>query len=215
MASLLLLLPGCLLAAAAAAQDPPAPQLFTAELVTDVSDTPIVIEVHLISWTSWSLAARLLGLWHPWALTGSILSSKMVSTTRARSSGWFLVLCSSLAYQVGANFKVQLSTELHWVTIDLGWNWILSPGSSDQNEKWLHNEIKDDPVVGSNTRGAMTVKIITFYDHDAHILFNRHNQLCHWGPRHADNSAFYQLRRQQSTGQHGLCTLWRGGWCWW
>jgi len=43
---------------------------------------------------------RLLGLWHPWALTGSMLSSKMVSTTRARSSGWFLVLCSSLAYQV-------------------------------------------------------------------------------------------------------------------
>ena len=52
MASLLLLLTGCLLAAAAAAEDPPAPQIFTAELVTDVSDTPIVIEVHLISWTS-------------------------------------------------------------------------------------------------------------------------------------------------------------------
>ena len=44
MASLLLLLPCCLLAAA---QDPPAPQLFTAEFVTDISDTPIIIEVHL------------------------------------------------------------------------------------------------------------------------------------------------------------------------
>ena len=30
------------------AQDPPAPELFTAEFVTDISDTPIVIEVPLI-----------------------------------------------------------------------------------------------------------------------------------------------------------------------
>ena len=27
-------------------------------------------------------------------------------------------------------------------------------GNSTLNEKWLHNEITDDPVVGSNTRGA-------------------------------------------------------------
>ena len=45
--SLLLILP-CLLLAAAA--DPPAPQLFTAELVTDIRDTPIVIEVHFIKY---------------------------------------------------------------------------------------------------------------------------------------------------------------------
>ena len=27
-------------------------------------------------------------------------------------------------------------------------------GNSTLNEKWLHSEITDDPVVGSNTRGA-------------------------------------------------------------
>ena len=58
MASLLLLISCSLLAAAAAAQDPPAPQLFTAELVTDISDTPIVIEVHLISWASLYLESQ-------------------------------------------------------------------------------------------------------------------------------------------------------------
>merc|ERR1711892_797336 len=29
-------------------------------------------------------------------------------------------------------------------------------GSSEQNEKWLHSPIKDDPVIGSNTRGTIT-----------------------------------------------------------
>merc|ERR1719234_2974517 len=46
MTSLLLLLPCFIfLAAAAAAVDPPAPQLFTVEFVTDISDTPIIIQV--------------------------------------------------------------------------------------------------------------------------------------------------------------------------
>merc|ERR1712088_555011 len=29
-------------------------------------------------------------------------------------------------------------------------------GNSSLNEKWLHKEIKDDPVVGSNTRGTIS-----------------------------------------------------------
>ena len=32
----------------------------------------------------------------------------------------------------------------------------LTTGNSSLNEKWLHSKIKDDPVVGSNTRGTIS-----------------------------------------------------------
>ena len=49
----------------------------------------------------------------------------------------------SLEYQVRVGF---------WILIER----FLALGSSEQNEKWLHNPIKDDPIKGSNTRGTIT-----------------------------------------------------------
>merc|ERR1712032_924620 len=108
---LLLLLPYFLLAAAA---DPPAPQLFTVEFVTDISDTPIIIEV------TRSLAP--LGADRFFALV---------------QDGFYN---QSALFRVVPDFVLQFGIS----------------GSSDQNENWLHNEIKDDPVVGSNTRGTIS-----------------------------------------------------------
>merc|ERR1712032_390754 len=102
---LLLLLPYFLLAAAA---DPPAPQLFTVEFVTDISDTPIIIEV------TRSLAP--LGADRFFALV---------------QDGFYN---QSALFRVVPDFVLQFGIS----------------GSSDQNE------IKDDPVVGSNTRGTIS-----------------------------------------------------------
>ena len=33
---------------------------------------------------------------------------------------------------------------------------IFHPGNSSMNEKWLNNKIKDEPVIGSNTRGTIS-----------------------------------------------------------
>merc|ERR1712233_167709 len=109
--SMLLILP-CLLLAAAA--DPPAPQIFTAELVTDISDTPIVIEV------TRSLAPL--------------------------GADRFFALVQDGFYNQSALFRVVPGFVLQFGI----------SGSSAQNEKWLHNEIKDDPVVGSNIRGTIS-----------------------------------------------------------
>jgi len=83
-------------------------------LVTDVSDTPIVIEV------TRSLAP--LGVDRFYALV---------------QDGFYN---QSALFRVVPGFVLQFGIS----------------GSSDQNEKWLHNEIKDDPVVGSNTRGTIS-----------------------------------------------------------
>jgi len=32
----------------------------------------------------------------------------------------------------------------------------IRPGLQAENDKWLHNPIKDDPVKGSNTEGTIT-----------------------------------------------------------
>jgi len=109
----MLLLP-CSILLAAAAADPPAPQLFTVEFVTDISDTPIIIEV------TRSLAP--LGADRFYALV---------------QDGFYN---QSALFRVVPDFVLQFGIS----------------GSSDQNEKWLHNEIKDDPVVGSNTRGTIS-----------------------------------------------------------
>merc|ERR1719209_560200 len=87
---------------------------FTAEFVTDISDTPIVIEV------TRSLAP--LGADRFYALV---------------QDGFY---DQSALFRVVPGFVLQLGIS----------------GNSTLNEKWLHSEITDDPVVGSNTRGTIS-----------------------------------------------------------
>jgi len=98
----------------AVAGDPPAPQLFSVEFVTDISDTPIIVEV------TRSLAPL--------------------------GADRFFALVQDGFYNQSALFRVVPGFVLQFGI----------SGSSAQNEKWLHNEIKDDPVVGSNTRGTIS-----------------------------------------------------------
>merc|ERR1712223_1784884 len=91
-----------------------APNLFTVHFLTDISDTPISIQVN-----------RTL------APLGSDRFYKLVQDGFYNQSALFRVV---------PGFVLQFGIS----------------GNSSLNEKWLHKEIKDDPVVGSNTRGTIS-----------------------------------------------------------
>merc|ERR1719400_2911122 len=92
----------------------PAPDVFTAHLLTDISDSPITVQVNR------SLAP--LGADRFYALV---------------QDGFY---DQSALFRVVPGFVLQFGIS----------------GNSTLNEKWLHNEITDDPVVGSNTRGTIS-----------------------------------------------------------
>merc|ERR1711936_108629 len=91
-----------------------APNLFTVHFLTDISDTPISIQVN-----------RTL------APLGSDRFYQLVQDGFSNQSAFFRVV---------PGFVLQFGIS----------------GNSTLNEKWLHNEITDDPVVGSNTRGTIS-----------------------------------------------------------
>ena len=64
-------------------------------------------------------------------------------------------------YDDSALFRVVPTRMMQFGISGKGCPWIiverfLELGSSEQNEKWLSSRIKDDPVIGSNTRGTIT-----------------------------------------------------------
>merc|ERR1712080_692285 len=90
-----------------------APNLFTVHFLTDISDTPISIQVN--------------------------------RTLAPLGSDRFYQLVQDGFYNQSALFRVVPGFVLQFGI----------SGNSSLNEKWLHKEIKDDPVVGSNTRGTI------------------------------------------------------------
>merc|ERR1719209_2047919 len=92
----------------------PAPDVFTAHLLTDISDSPITVQVNR------SLAP--LGADRFYALV---------------RDGFYN---QSAFFRVVPGFVLQFGIS----------------GNSSMNEKWLDSVIKDDPVVGSNTRGTIS-----------------------------------------------------------
>merc|ERR1711922_9569 len=91
-----------------------APNLFTVHFLTDISDTPISIQVN--------------------------------RTLAPLGSDRFYQLVQDGFYNQSALFRVVPGFVLQFGI----------SGNSTLNEKWLHNEITDDPVVGSNTRGTIS-----------------------------------------------------------
>jgi len=91
-----------------------APEIFTAHFLTDISETPISVQVNR------SLAP--LGADRFYALV---------------RDGFYN---QSAFFRVVPDFVLQFGIS----------------GNSSMNEKWLDSVIKDDPVVGSNTRGTIS-----------------------------------------------------------
>merc|ERR1712008_31391 len=87
--------------------------IFTAVLETDISETPIVIEV------TRSLAPLGADRFHALVKDGFYQDSAL--------------------FRVVPNFVLQFGIS----------------GNPENNKKWLHNSILDDPVLGSNTRGTI------------------------------------------------------------
>merc|ERR1711899_574205 len=91
-----------------------APNLFTVHFLTDISETPISIQVN--------------------------------RTLAPLGSDRFYQLVQDGFYNQSALFRVVPGFVLQFGI----------SGNSSLNDKWLHSEIKDDPVVGSNTRGTIS-----------------------------------------------------------
>merc|ERR1712218_202920 len=94
-----------------------APNLFTVHFHTDISDTPISIQVN--------------------------------RTLAPLGSDRFYQLVQDGFYNQSALFRVVPGFVLQFGI----------SGNSSLNDKWLHTVIKDDPVVGSNTRGTISFAI--------------------------------------------------------
>lgn len=126
-----------------------APEIFTAHFLTDISETPISVQVGVV--------CSFLALWQCFFSGESVPRPTRCWPVLCSGPGWFL---QSKRFLQGRTWFCLTVWNFRFVrTPDNIYNlsrWRLYPGNSSMNEKWLDSVIKDDPVVGSNTRGTIS-----------------------------------------------------------